>query len=377
MKTGGVGENKRLRQAQGVHRKMDAHGLAELRYLPPQLDSGGGAPDAVRALQQRGPLRPQPIREQPPGTGVEEGCKLRAACDRHAVFGIDGADQVCAGGLRLKGVASTGTVRGHSGIGRKLAGAEPAHVIVSGKDSVVEREVSSKTCRSSEDAADGPGIALTAERIGQQAGVIGRGTYLIFRSTQPASGHGGLRLETLVRGLMRPMPAERMVCRAGSKRGVDDSRDVGRQGQIILRGYLRHAICETERVAAGNGNRRGQRESLASRSEQVAVPACVRKIWPHDVLKYAEAQRNPRAEHRFLCHADQYLQTVWTAFEVAGEEFLAAQQIEDVVNNSRRAAQAGMAADERDLLAAEFLDANGNVGGVARLGEPDPKIFPL
>src|SRR5713101_953495 len=59
-----------------------------------------------------------------------------------------------------------------------------------------------------------------------------------------------------------------------------------------------------------------------------------------------------------------------------GEQLLAAQQIEHVINNSRRAAQAGMSADKRDFLAPELFDANGDIGGVPRLVEPHGKILP-
>src|SRR5713101_8606689 len=60
-----------------------------------------------------------------------------------------------------------------------------------------------------------------------------------------------------------------------------------------------------------------------------------------------------------------------------GEQLLAAQQIEHVINNSRRAAQAGMSADKRDFLAPQLLDANGDIGGVPRLVEPHGKILPF
>ena len=93
------------------------------------------------------------------------------------------------------------------------------------------------------------------------------------------------------------------------------------------------------------------------------------------IIKNRKGQRGARAEDSFLRHAKHDLKCLRAAIELRGKKFLAIQQVEDGVDDAKRAPELTGASCQRGALLPNFFEANRDVGGVSGFIELNVNVF--
>src|SRR6516164_1259866 len=152
----------------------------------------------------------------------------------------------------------------------------------------------------------------------------------------------------------------------------------GRSARCCAKGLIGDGA--SQRISDANGIGAAKRigpgnvDALAAGSGERALHA-VPESRTNSIVKNGKRQRAARAEDAFLGDAQEQLQTFRAAVEFCGEQFFVIEQIEHRVGNAESAAELSPAAVKGNPLLTNFLETNGNVGGVAAVVQLDLNVL--